>query len=264
MVNYPLDYSRYCAEITAETDRIADLVEASDLSVRVPTCPAWDIAGLALHIGQTNRWAAATVRTRATSFVPHATVPDMTPAARDAKTVAAWLRDSAARVVEDLTAAGPDAAVWTGMPVETASFWARRMAHEAVVHHADAAVALGADYQVAPEVAADAIDEWLFVLASPWGSQAAPRLAELRGPGTIALRGTDTAPEIGADWLIELGADGFSWRRGVDESATTTLRGPLVDVLQVFYRRQPADSGRVEVLGDAGLLDAWLERASFG
>ncbi|MFI6039943.1 maleylpyruvate isomerase family mycothiol-dependent enzyme [Streptomyces sp. NPDC051315] len=264
MVNYPLDYARYCSEITSETDRIAELVEGADLSVRVPTCPAWDIAGLALHIGQTYRWAAATVRTRATGFVPHATVPDMAPAARDAGSVAAWLRESAARLAEDLGQAGADTKVWTGMPVENASFWARRMTHEAVVHRADAAIALGAEYSVAPEVAADAIDEWLFVLASPWGANAAPRLAELRGPGTIALRATDGAPEIGADWLIELGRDGFTWRRGVDDSATTTLRGPLTDVLQVFYRRQPADSGRVEVLGDAKLLDEWLERASFG
>ena len=33
--------------------------------------------------------------------------------------------------------------------------------HEATVHRADAALALGADYQLAPELAADGIDEWL-------------------------------------------------------------------------------------------------------
>jgi hypothetical protein len=33
-------------------------------------------------------------------------------------------------------------------------------------------------------------------------------------------------------------------------------------VLLVFYRRLPADSERVEVLGEAALLDFWLERVS--
>ncbi len=61
--------------------------------------------------------------------------------------------------------------------------------------------------------------------------------------------------------LRELGADGFTWRRG-HEKATVALRGPLTDVLRVFYRRLPADSERVEVLGEAALLDFWLERVS--
>jgi hypothetical protein len=91
-----------------------------------------------------------------------------------------------------------------------------------------------------------------------------PRLAELRGPGkSIHLHATDTEPEVAAEGLIELGSDGFTWRRG-HEKATVALRGPLADVLQVFYRRLPADSERVEVLGGAALLDFWLERVSLG
>ncbi|MFF2408249.1 hypothetical protein [Streptomyces sp. NPDC058092] len=57
--------------------------------------------------------------------------------------------------------------------------------------------------------------------------------------------------------------DGFA-RRRAHEKATVALRGPLTDVMLVFDRRLPADSDRVEVLGDAELLDLWLERAAFG
>jgi len=32
--------------------------------------------------------------------------------------------------------------------------------------------------------------------------------------------------------------------------------------MRVFYRRLPAGSERVEVLGEAALLDFWLERVS--
>lgn len=139
-------------------------------------------------------------------------------------------------------------------------FWARRMAHETIVHHADAALTAGTGYEVAPEFAADTIEEWLeivtFVRAA--GDK---RAAALTGAGrSIHLHATDT-PD--AEWLIEFGEDGFTWRRA-HEKATVALRGPLTDVMLVFNRRLAADSDRVEVLGDAELLDFWLERAVFG
>jgi len=99
----------------------------------------------------------------------------------------------------------------------------------------------------------------LFILASPWGKQAAPRLSQLPGPASIALRATDAD----ANWLIEIGAGDFTWRRGVDEQASVTLRGPVSDVMQVFYRRLPVDSDAVEVLGDKNVLVDWLDRANF-
>ncbi|WP_127355610.1 hypothetical protein [Actinacidiphila soli] len=89
--------------------------------------------------------------------------------------------------------------------------------------------------------------------------------AEERGDvGTsIHLHATDARPELNAEWLIELGDSGFTWHRGHDKAAVA-LRGPLADVLRVFYRRLPAGSARVEVLGQGALLDYWLERVSLG
>lgn len=40
------------------------------------------------------------------------------------------------------------------------------------------------------------------------------------------------------------------------------LHRPVTDLLLVLYRRRPAAA--VEVLGDAGLLDLWLDRVKFG
>ena len=42
------------------------------------------------------------------------------------------------------------------------------------------------------------------------------------------------------------------------------LRGPLTEPMPAFNRRQKPDEGGLEVLGDRGLLDFWLERSSFG
>src|SRR6266511_4349466 len=53
-----------------------------------------------------------------------------------------------------------------------------------------------------------------------------------------------------------------AWLADAAQKSTVALRGPLADVLRVFHRRLPADSERVEVVGDAALLDFWLERVS--
>ncbi len=42
------------------------------------------------------------------------------------------------------------------------------------------------------------------------------------------------------------------------------LRGPLTELMLAFNRRRKPDEGGLEVLGDRGLLDFWLERSSFG
>ena len=46
-----------------------------------------------------------------------------------------------------------------------AASWRLRRLHEATVHRADAAIALGAPYQLSAELAADGITEWLDQLA---------------------------------------------------------------------------------------------------
>jgi uncharacterized protein (TIGR03083 family) len=78
------------------------------------------------------------------------------PAALDA-----WLAETGDMVVGALREAGPDAKVWGWAGINEARFWARRMTHGITVHRADAVLAAGLPYEVAPDVAADAVDEWL-------------------------------------------------------------------------------------------------------
>lgn len=151
---------------------------------------------------------------------------------------------------------------WAGIP--TSGFWARRMAHELTVHRADAALAVGQPYEVAPEIAADAIDEWLQIVE--FMQRAAPHdeARQLRRPGrSIHLHATDGTPGLDAEWVVELTEDVIVWRRG-HERTTVALRGPLTGVLLAFYRRLPLDSPGLEVLGERELLEFWLERAAFG
>jgi hypothetical protein len=125
-----------------------------------------------------------------------------------------------------------------------------------------AAGTLGAGYTVAPELAADVVDEFLELFSDPQMAASSPGFAELRLPRrSIHLHATDTDPGLAADWRIELGTDGFTWRRG-HEQGTVALRGPIADVLRVVHRRLPAGSDRVHGAGDAALLDSWLARVS--
>ena len=55
----------------------------------------------------------------------------------------------------------------------------------------------------------------------------------------------------------------IAWRRA-HEKAAVAVRAPLTDLLLLVYRRRPAHGEGVEVLGDARLLDFWLDRVAFG
>ncbi|WP_328326042.1 MULTISPECIES: maleylpyruvate isomerase family mycothiol-dependent enzyme [unclassified Streptomyces] len=255
-----LGHDRYCTELLRQTDLLGAALAGADLTATVPTCPEWSLGELVRHVGRAHRWAETIVRTKATEAVPPDQVPDSAGPADDApEALGDWLAEGAARLASTLRAAGPDAEVWTWAADQHAGFWARRMVHETVVHRADADLTAGVPFEVEADIAADTIDEWLEILAFAL-AHGEKGVTDLRGAGrSIHLHATD-AP--GAEWLIEFGDDGFTWRRA-HEKATVALRGPLTDVLQVFYRRLPAGSDRVEVLGDRELLDFWLERASF-
>lgn len=194
------------------------------------------------------------------------------PAALDA-----WLVETGEMLVATLREAGPKAPVWSWGWEQTAGFWARRMTHELVVHRADATLAAGVPYEVAPDIAADAIDEWLEIVEFVQRTMPHDEAAELRGPGrSIHLHATDASADLNAErsemgvpppegWgrLVELAEDVVRRRRG-HEKATVALRGSLTEVLLAFYRRLPLDSGELAVLGERRLLDFWLERATFG
>ncbi|MET9369222.1 maleylpyruvate isomerase family mycothiol-dependent enzyme [Streptomyces griseoflavus] len=275
-----LTHDRYCQEIAHQTGQLRTVVTSgADLSRTVPTTPDWSLEDLVRHVGGALRWAALMVRTGAEDEVPEERVPGFDgPGARgDRGALDAWLAESGELIVGALRDAGPDARVWSWAGIPDAGFWARRMTHELIVHRADAALAAGLPFEVAPDAAADAVDEWLEIVEWAQRTQPEDEVHELRGPRrTLHLHATDTgpveiagrdetgvAPAEGWGRLIELTEDGVSWRRGHDE-ATVTLRGPLTAVLLAFYRRLPLDSPEVEVLGEREVLESWLERATFG
>ncbi|MGW3624457.1 hypothetical protein [Streptomyces sp. NPDC000880] len=90
-----------------------------------------------------------------------------------------------------------------------------------------------------------------------------PEKRELPGPGrTLHFHATDTGPQAAAEWLMDLTGDAIAWRRA-HEKAAVAVRSPLTELLLVVYGRRPARSEGIEILGDAELLDFWLDRVRF-
>ncbi len=255
-----LDFDRYRAALTEQTALLAADVRDADQTQPVPTCPDWDLGKLAQHVGRVHRWAAAVVERRATERVDPRTVEDgIAPDDPDGRV--RWLSAGADRVVTASGAAGPDAPVWTWAGRGTVTWWVRRALHETVVHRADAELALGRQFAVPAELAADAVSEWLTLLGSP-------RLAERAGAPLLVdgqllhLHATDDGLGPDGEWMVRGTGSGIAVEPGHGKG-DAAVRGAAANLLLVFLRRRSVDEGRVQVHGDRALLDDWLARTAF-
>jgi uncharacterized protein (TIGR03083 family) len=254
-----LDFERHCAEIVAQTSLLIGHLTGADVTVPVPSCPGWNISQLARHVDGGQRWAREIVATRSSEPPSDVALRDLSSATNDQpEALAASLAEAAKALAAALTEAGPDAQMWCPVGDGGAAFYARRFAYETAMHRADAALALGVDYTLDLDVAADGIDEWMELGCLPFHFDVHPWMRELLGPGrTIGLHATDTD----AHWLLDLTGDVIAWRRA-DEPAAATLEAPVTDLLLTIYRRRPVTG--LDVTGDAKLVDFWLERVGFG
>jgi len=256
----PLPAERYYAEIEASTASLAAILDSADQALPIPTCPDWTLRQLATHLGRAQRWAAAIVATRSAAFIEFRSVPDGKLPENEAER-AKWLTAGAARLVDALRGAGADN-VWAFGVLMPAGFWSRRMSHEAMVHRADAELAAGADVTMAPDLAADAIDEWLTVMSGPTYGRPDPRLVALPQGRALHVHAADPELASGGEWLVRHSEDGVRVS-GEHGSGDVALSGTAADVLLVLLGRRSASDDAVRVYGDRDLLDSWLAGITF-
>jgi len=256
----PISTERCYDEIQASTDTLAGLVDDADLATPVPTCPDWTLRQLATHVGRAHRWAAEIVSTRSAEFIPFRQVPDG-KFPDDPARHAPWLRAGAARVIGAVREADGEP-VWAFNTLRPASFWARRMAHETAVHRADAQVAAGREPGFEPDLAADAIDEWLGFLSGLAPGDADPRLDALPEGAVLHVHATDEGLDGAGEWLVRREGPQVIVQPGHGQG-DVALRGPAGRLLLVLLRRVPPDDPQVQVLGDPALLAGWLAATPF-
>ena len=245
------------AALVEETAAFGELIRTADPTTPVPTCPDWTLRQLFRHVGRGNRWAAKIVADRRDEALDPREVPDGKPP-DDADAATDWLNAGVQLLLDSVDTAGAHTAVWTFIGPRPAPWWVRRRLHEATVHRADAAIAVGADYRLAPELAADGIDEWLERVAVEVSAESSP----LDVGKTLHLHATDDDLGSAGEWTITGTDDGIAWshEHGKGDAA---LRGSAKDLLLAVVRRQTATEGGLEVFGDTAIWDGWLGRTPF-
>ena len=256
-----LSSERYFAEIEASTSGLAEILAEHDQSLPIPTCPEWTLRQLVTHVGRAHRWAAEITRTRSDAFIPFRQVPDG-KLPDDRAEQLAWLQAGAALIVDAVREAGSDL-VWTFTGPAPAGFWIRRMAHETLVHRADAQLATGNEPEpvIDAEVAADAIDEWLTLLSGGIGG-ANERSAPLPAGAALHIHATDSRLGGRGEWMIRHDAGSLIVEPGHGKG-DAALTGPAASLLLVLMRRRPVPDSAVTVFGDSAVVDGWLASTAF-
>lgn len=245
------------AALIDETEAFGELIRSADPATPVPTCPGWTITQLFRHVGRGNRWAAQIVADRRSEPLDPREVPDGKPP-DDRDAAIEWLNAGARLILDAVDSVGAHCEVWTFIGPRPAQWWIRRRVHEATVHRADAAIALGADYRLTPGLAADGIDEWLERIAAEATGETSP----LDAGQTLHLHATDDGLGAAGEWSLAGTPEGISWshEHGKGDAA---LRGSAQDLLLAVVRRRTASDGNLEIFGDAAVWDGWLNRTPF-
>jgi len=239
----PLDFTSI---ISDEAARIVDGYE-QDRSARVPWSDRWSVGTVARHVAGTHHVVAGIVEGRPdASFGLFA---ELASPEKDAPEFVEWFRSGTESLLGQLSSAPANDECWSWYADgRRVGWWARRMAHEAVVHRADIDAAVGERFSVAAEIAADGIDEYLdvFVAASRAGANSPA------GP-TIAFECSDTTD----CWCLDLSEAGGRRVTREPRSSSLVLRGTAEDLLLAIWGRVPLSE--TDASGDVELLGRWPE-----
>ena len=241
------------AALLDQTRDFGELIGSADPSTPVPTCPDWTLRQLFRHVGRGNRWAAQIIADRRTQPLDPRDVREGKPP-DDADAAIDWLNVGAQRIIDAVDRVGPETRVWTFLGARPCGWWIRRRLHEVTVHRADAALALGLDYDLSPELAADGISEWIELMTV----QAKPQTAALSRGRTLHLHATDDGLGPSGEWTIVNDEEGVGWSHEHGKG-DVALRGPANDLLLAIVRRRTAAEAGVEIFGDTAVWDGWLE-----
>ncbi len=243
-----LSSSEYRRLLTQETARLQS-ISLDHLDMDLPHIEGWTVGAVIGHTGWVFRYVTLALGTTPDQPPRRADVPE--PAIGEA--VLEWFAESAAGLAAQLDVVDLERVVPTFTGPQPASWWLRRLAHETAMHRWDAESAIRSPQPIDAEQARDGIDE-VFETFAP------TRLSfeALAGKGeVIHLHATDIDD---GEWLITLGPSEISWTTG-HAKGDVAARGPVSDLLLAMWSRIPPS--RLELFGDASLLDRWQEATTF-
>jgi uncharacterized protein (TIGR03083 family) len=238
-----IDTARQLELARLEATRLADAAE-QDLEAPIVACPGWTAAKLVTHVGRIYLWVDRLVEAAPETAERHIEAPD-------GDEVISWFRVGAAHALDSLAGMPPLTPVSSWAGLQTAGWWARRLANETTVHRWDAQSAVGTPDTVDADLAVDGVDEYLHVFLplathrSTWSAAGAPAEA------TVHLHATD----VDGEWMIRIGDTAITAEHGHGKG-DVAVRGRAADLFLLVWGR--ADLSGLETFGDASLLERFL------
>jgi uncharacterized protein (TIGR03083 family) len=226
-----MDVDRLTVALEHHARLLSDAAKSVDLETAVPTCPGWSVRDLVVHTGIVHRHKTEVVRGGNLEAAP-----DEPP--EPSGDVIAWYNDGVDQMLDVFGAADLDAPSWTWCGHDhNADWWVRRMAHESLIHGADAIVSAGRTPSAEQWLAADGVDEILdeMLVGSPEWATVTP-----------------------TDHRIDLVADGRTWALGTASfSGTSPRTGKTYNGFDTLFH-DDTRSADVTVRTDSATMDFWL------
>lgn len=261
-----MDYIRHFHRETGEfLTAVGPAVDAGPAPV-VPSCPAWTVTELVLHLGYVHRFIARIIGERLRQRPDFADLSslglteehagwlrelwtrreagpgdsgqgDSGPPVRRPlpAALAEWSAASAAALEAQFVAAPADEPVWSWGASQTVGFWQRMQAIEAAIHRWDAENATGQPNPMNADLAVDAISQTFEVMAPMRRSvrEASPGAGERFG-----FARTD-GPE---EWAVRFDDDKIMLGASAADACDVTLSGTASDLMLFLWQRQGAET----------------------
>jgi uncharacterized protein (TIGR03083 family) len=261
-----MDHIEHFRREATAFEAAARAATAADVAPDVPTCPAWVLTDLVLHLGTVHRFVTAVIAGRLTAppEPPHIPgfdlpvefagwlPPQHAPPARPLPpALVTWFAEGADLLEEQFRTVPAEEPVWTWWRDRSVGFWVRMQAIEAAVHRWDAEHAMGAPAPLHPDLAADAVSQ-IFEVMLPSRRE---RIRALPGRGErFRFRRTDGTQS----WTIRFDADKIVTDDPTGP-ADLEVSGTASDLALFQWQRIRAD--QVHLDGDPTLVTRFFELA---
>jgi uncharacterized protein (TIGR03083 family) len=223
--------AKWTEVIESYSDDIATRAAAADLTLPVPSCPAWTLGDLVFHLGTVQRFWALNLLARDASTKTVSAIGDDP----SDDVLVEWFRAGTASLGSALREVGDESPCWTwwGGP-NLSGAAARHQVHEVAIHNWDAKLTLGIERPLASAIAHDGVSEFLEVHRAEIPTD---------GDSFITLRSTNT--------------NGI-WHVGDEGGTAVTVTGSASQLVLLLNGRVPLSVFSVDGSPDAvqSVLDA--------
>lgn len=225
----------YIASLRSDSARFTDLIQLTDPTIPVPSCPGWSASDLFWHLTEVQHFWATVVDGL---LADPKSIPELSRP-NDAALADVFATQSA-RLIQALQRRNPADECWSWHGTGHNVGWVRRrQAHEALIHRIDAELAAGNVPSVDETLASDGVDE---ILTTYLDAGDIPNWASFVPDGTSARIAVDG----GVSWTLVLGR-----LRGTSPASGNTYDDPALRLEDVA---EPA----TVISGRAPDLDLWL------